>query len=1184
MRKTLTTVIALTLLIINTSIFLPNTSAVENEDWILIDSSFRSSIGGLVYPGSRSAELTLITRYIGNGSATYPLACLNLPHDGFLVIDSKCTPARDPEDNILSNVSTGSIVYFRFGIDVSRDVEPGLYSVYINISHYNTIDNNLYWSVFDTVLEVSQYPSLKLVILDSYLSPYSYPGARYVYIVLGIRNIGETDIVYSRIKLVLPSELAEPSELNYTYTFTISPGREMYLDLGPVSINSNAQPGMSYAADLHVYAVLVTSDNIFYSDEENYTIELEISSADVVKLGVLTYELTSSINLPGLKNTGLRIFLQSLENGVTRVLYSRVIFENAVNINGSDTAIYMHEAVLNYLDTIWITYNGIVIYENVSYFRVNATIYGSVVRDNVEYPFTLDLWFTMPLFNREINVSVVKTWWDREIAYPGSVNNLIVSILNNETILSITEAVVELETSSGVIYPSRLVVYNILLSESSIVEVVFTNIVIPESIEPGVYEAVLRISGLLRCIDNSFKQIELVRSIPIIIVSYTSLEPVLPIFSLMDIYWGEVLPQYVYPGESRAPLTIVIQNTGILTATNTILVVNDIEPGDAELLTRSAVCSVQLFPGSACSATIYLDLTNSSSGLKHVNISVKYNLEEIGVSRLFIQQLVASIYLPDHPPGRGLALASYNWLNNYPAYTGARGAVLSVTLVNLEAYAINSVWLVLRTPIGIDIHSGLSSKIYVPGPVATLQTITVSFVLDLNTQPGIYLFSLDLDYFIQSNNGGVRKNQQHYFDLHVMDSSGSIDVVTYGWLVTPQPPPVYGAQLYVVIRNVEFPSITNPVLKLKLPDGVVESSTNSSEPSLLPVAGLNPQQLVLNQILSGSIVQLLTQYIQQSYTGSFSKGDFIVYVVSLNIERNYSVFNILYTLIFIDHWGEEYSVSSAVSVRYLTTPPLLSIYPKTPLIVFSNGTGFLDIVIENNYYAHVANLYLALVPVSGNAIPLNGFKYIEKLHSRTSIVIRIDLVYNPVQTRLGSIQVSSSSAVFTVVLMYNDITGIFRSINTTLAVMIKPFIELVLLPGATAKYSKGVLAVNGIIANIGVSSAKSTVVFLKYSGLETMSIIGDVDSSSQVPFRIELRTQFINETCTILVKYRDEYGAEYYLREELRVVQLLEELSMPSSSQQRLDVFKYIVIAIITIFLIGVFYVIYRHSRRLGRE
>lgn len=1184
MRHRYVSLVVTVLLLIDILIPVLNTTSLNSSEWLFIDYSFKSSTSGLVYPGSRSAQLTIVMRYVGSGTAINPLACLYVP-TGFQIIDTNCIPARDFKDNILYNVTTGGVVYFKFGIDVNRSVNPGLYNAYVNLTYFSNFDNNLYWLVINLTLEVSQYPSLNLEITDSYFTPYNYPGARYVNIILGIRNIGETTINNLRINLKLPSELADPCEINYTYAFTVSPGGEVYLSLGPVSINPSVSPNTQYVADLHIDALLETSDNVVYTDEGDYVILLKVGSTAPVKLNILTYELTSNNSLPGLKNTGFRILIQSLENSLLRLIYSKVFFENAESINGSNNAVYIHDFTLNYLDTVWLTYNGLVIYENASYIRLNTTIYGSVIIDNVEYPFSLNLWFTIPLVNRDLDIVVEKIWWEREVAYPGSVNNLIISILNNETSLAVTDAVVELEVRTSVIYPNKLVVYNIVFNTGSLVEIVFTNIVIPESTKPGIYEALLRISGLIKCIDESFKQIELVRDIFIVIANYSSLEPVLPIFSIIDVYWGEGFPQYVYPGDSIAPLTITVQNIGVVSVSNTILIVNSIEPSDTELLSKTAVCSIQLAPGSVCSVTVYLDLKNSSSGLKLLNISIKYNLEVIGVSKVFTQNAVVSIYLPEYPPGRGVAIASYSWLNNYPVYNGSKGAVLTITLVNLEAYSVNSIWINLKTPIGINTHSGFSNKIYVSGPLAPLQTTTISYTLDLDCSPGNYSAIVDLDYYVQSNNGGTRKKQQHTIDLKILSSSNSIEYVTHGWLSTPKPPPVYGAQLYIIFRNSEFPSITNPILKLKLPNGVVESRTNSSEAVLLPLARFTPQQLVLNQFSQNMVIQLLTQYIQQPYTGSISKGDFVTYVVSLNIERNYSVFEIPYTLVFIDHWGGEYSFSSVLTIKYLTTPPILIVYPKTPLIVFSNGTGFLDIVILNNYSTPIANIYLALTPVSGNAIPLNTIKYIEKLFGKTSTIVRFELVYNPVQTQFSSIQLSSSSAVFTVVLIYTDVTGVLHNINTTFAVMIKPFIELTILPGVNAKYVKDTVTVNGVIANLGISTAKSVVVILKYSSYEAISIVGDVDSSSQVPFRVEIKAPYVSETCVVIVKYRDEYNVEYYYREELRVIQITEETGLTSSPKQQFDNLKYIVLAATIVFLTSVFIVIYRRIRRIaGRE
>ncbi|MEM4722198.1 MAG: hypothetical protein QXW87_01325 [Desulfurococcaceae archaeon] len=1174
----------LLLILVNTLPIRYNVSSVDYVDWIIENYSFRSSTGESVYPGSRNTQLTIIARYIDSYDAINPVACINLP-EGFQYIESNCVPARDFGDNVTDIVKPGITVYFRFRINVDRSIEPGLYEALVNITYFKINDNNLYWEIFSVELEVSEYPPLDLKIVDSYFSPYNYPGARNVDIILIILNNGESSINSLRLNLILPVELVEPSEINYTYVLTIPTGREVYLSIGPVVINPYASPNTRYTGILRVYAQLSTSDNVVYSDERQYNITLSTGCSDVVKINVLTYELTSNTQLPGLRNTGLRILIQSLEDDLLNIKYSRVLLENAESVNGSNTVIYVHNIILNYLDVFWITYNGINIYENASYMRINTTIYGTMVRNNVEYPVSINLSFTIILINRDIEIYVKKIWWRDSIAYPGSTSNeLIISIFNNETQLSIIDAVVELETFSNVIYPNNLTVYNIVLNSGSLTEIVYTDIAIPESTQPGLYEGVLKITGVLRCVDNSFKYITITRRIFILVTDYSNLEPVLPMFSIIDTYWGEVTPQYVYPGEAKAPLTIVLQNTGIVTVSNTLIVIESIEPSDVFPLGNSAICSLQLSPGSVCSATVYLDLRNSSSGLKTINIVVKYNLNIYNLNKVFVQKLKSSIYLPEYMPGGKVLVVDYRWLNNNPVYNGSRKVVLSITFSNLEAYTIGSIWVSLKTPRGVEIHSGYSRTIYVNGPVMSLQTATVYFTLDLLCFPGIYNATVEFDYYLQSNNGGIRKTSVDKISLIVENSTGSIEFVTYGWITPPRTPPVYGAQLYIILRNVGFPTLSNPVLKMKLPSGVVESRTNSSEPLLIPLAILTPQQLFINQITSNNIFQLLTQFVQSTPTSSVSKGDFLTFIVLLNIEENYTVLNIPCNLSFIDHWGEEYYVSLNLLIELLTVPPVLNIYPESPLIVFRNGTAFLDVVVENNYSVRVANVYVVLIPVSGNAIPINSLKYIEKLEGRSRVVVRFELVYNPVQIHVSSIPASFSSAVFQTTLIYTDVSGVIHSINTTLAVLVKPFIEIILLPEIVAKYSKGILSVNGIIANIGISTAKSTVIYLKYSNLETVYIIGDVEPSSQLPFRLEITTQYTSDKCTLVVKYRDEYGIEYLLTEELEIQRVFEESVTTTTVENRLDVLKYLVIVAIVCFLSGVFYVIHRYVKNTSKR
>ena len=1163
----------------------------ESSNWVVEDSSLRSSAGGAVYPGSRGARLTVLARYTANTTAVFPTACLEDVPRGFQVLGPSCVPSTDANGEVVSEVRVGDVVYFVFTLNIEREVRPGLYYVGLRVSYYVKEDGSYqreedYLSAY---VEVSSYPALEITIKETYFTPYNYPGACPVNVVIGLVNSGETTIRSLRISLKLPASLADPDTVNTTYTTSIAPGEEVYLYVGPTCIKTSASPNTTYSGVLHVNAQLVTDDGVTYTQESDYDVVITVGEEPGLKVRVLSYELTSGSNMPGFKNTGLRVLIRSEEPGTLTLSYSKLLLENAYTVNGSRLATYTHNIALSYLESTWVVYSGLNLEDNALYVKATITLCGSVLRDNVEYPVQFNFTVVIPLNEGDLSGVVVEgARWDQGYAYPGSTGNTLrVTILNEEPGLSIEDAKVEVILPSNSTYPDRLVTYNVALTRGSLVEVPYTGVSVPSTTEPGAYEAVINITGVLRGVDNSYKYISLLRKATVIIANMSRLAPVLPMFSLVDVYWGETTPQYVYPGNARAPLTVVLKNTGILVASSVQVRLEGIRPEDMRALSTVAQCSAQLAPGESCVAVFYLDTTKSSSGVKELNFTVEYTVQGLGVRTVFTQHLSTSVVLPEYSAGSGIVVAGYGWLNNNPVFPRTKNAVLSMTLANLEAYSAYSMWISLKTPTCMSIHEGSPSAVYVAGPLASLQTTSVSFTLDLeNCNPGNHEAVIEVDYYLQVAGGGTRKKSSQVIRLFVESDESVLEYITSGWVTTPVNAPVYGAQYYVVFRNLKFPSITNPVLKLKLPEGVVESRTNSREPTIPPAGVFTAQQAYLLQGAPSNIVQLLSQYMQQQVSAvSVGKGDFVTYVIPLNIETNVTEFTVPYTISFVDHWGQEYNVSSTLTVKLLTTPPLVEVRPVTPLVVFRNGTALLDVVVENKYESSISNLYLALVPSSANVIPQNAVKYIGKLEANSNTTVRFELIYNPLQVTVGTVPVTMSSAVFTVTLLYVDTAGALHSLNTTLAVMVKPFIELTVLPGVTARYSKGSLVVNGVLANTGISSARSVVVYLKYSDKESINIIGDIDAASQSPFRIELQAPYSGDTCTLTIKYRDEYGSEYSLREDLKVV-VVEEKTETTTPQPQLpdNVYRVIVVVIVALFLAGVFYMLYRYSKRVVRR
>jgi uncharacterized repeat protein (TIGR01451 family) len=163
------------------------------------------------------------------------------------------------------------------------------------------------------------------------------------------------------------------------------------------------------------------------------------------------------------------------------------------------------------------------------------------------------------------------------------------------------DATIKVTAQKDVIYPGELVARNIALNPGSLVEVSYTDIIVPEATKPGAYNITINITGIARGQDGSYRFISLLRNASLIIADLSVLEPVLPILEVVDSYWGEGSPQYIYPGNSRAAYTVVLRNNGTVTALNILVLVDEVDPGDLSFLNNASTCAVQLAPGSTWS-------------------------------------------------------------------------------------------------------------------------------------------------------------------------------------------------------------------------------------------------------------------------------------------------------------------------------------------------------------------------------------------------------------------------------------------------------------------------------------------------------------------------------------------------------------------------------------------------------
>jgi len=1155
----------------------------QGSYWSIEGYSFKSRSGGDVYPGSSGATLTVDLRYTGLQDAVSPYACLTLP-EGFTTRGSGCSSATYPNGTYIHKAAAGDIVRFTYTVDVSRNTAPGTYVFTLNITFYT--NNVLEYQVISIPVNVSEYPPLVVSVEKAYFTPYSYPGSNPVSLYVKISNQGNTTITSLDLTLHLPKEYFTPSEVNTTYTGSISAGESASIVFNNILIKPYTPPG-TYTALLKATATLTTSDGVSYSDNTELVLGIQVDQSPGVDLRILDYSLTAQYPLPGLNNTGIRLVIQSLEPGVVRLNYLKVSLVNAETGNGSSTLLQVVGTTVSYMDTAQLAVNGLTISDGVDAVEAYMELECMVNRDQSWYPAVFTIKLAIPLRTPTgFNIRVDRASWSNGAAYPGSTGlSLVVALLNNEG-FSIRDADAILELP-GVFRPVELTSRNIVVNQHSITEITFTGIDVAKDATPGLYDARMTLKGYLVNNDGSVRYVELVFPVYLRVSSIEELSEWKPVLALVDYYWGDGAPAYTYTGNPRAALTIEVANTGIYQVSNIMLEL--LAPSDVVPLTNTSTCGAVLSPGATCQAVFYLNLSNSQPGLKNFTVIARYVVNALNTGPYFNESLGLSIFLPSYGAGEGIAIASSQWANNNPVYPGEKGAVYSVTLANLEPYPVYSIWVTIKPPSCIMLHEGVNESTYIPGPVNSLQSVSVSYVLDnACNKPGAYTGFLEVNYYVQYAGGGYRKSTTIPISFTISDPASAVEVVKAGWSSGAPVKGGRGVEYTIILRNLELPSISNPILVVNLPSGFTDASTGLQRAVATPITVIPSQQL--QSILQNPSLDIssLMQAIQavQGQAGSpanVQRGDLMVFTLRLNIgDEPPGVYMAGFTLAFTDHWGYPYSVNGSLSIQLQYQPPLLSVKPVSPVIYFTNGSSMLEVEVSNEYDAPVYNVYIALIPASNNAIPQGAVKYIDVIPGNSSIRLRYEMVYNPISISIGGgVSASPSSAVFTVTLLYRDEYGYLRTLNTTLSAVIRPFINLELTPDTNARYLSGggKLVVNGVILNTGLAQARSVYVRVIYGDSAGYTFIGDIDPSSQTPFRIEVYYGRYLDNCTVVVEFKDEYNTYYTLQYTLPV-QLLEQQTTTPAAPSSGSEYYIVVIALVAVFLAGVFYLLYRYTSK----
>ncbi|MEM4789363.1 MAG: hypothetical protein QXM55_00250 [Ignisphaera sp.] len=1142
-------------------------------------------LSGEVYPGTEGATLNIVIQNHDVVDVSDAVALLQLPL-GFY-----------PSSITISGLTIrrGSMTTLSFsGISIQTNIVEGEYPVKVVLKGvaYDSTSNAFYsfTSTYTVSIKVFEKPATRLLNIASagwrQNRVYTTSIGVYAYAYLQVSSPGYR-IEGIKITAYLPKEMIFESGnrsstlvLNNVYSY----GQYIYLEIGPINIVS--PDDNLYPVVLSIEGLATTLQGSSYWFNEYFTILLQVFKP-ILNITIVDYGWENSLTGPEAYGASIYITIQSLSiDNIENVIATIELF-NATFLGGRNTAVQTISTSLIYGSVQTILFRDVEINDSSSVsvklhlLAILSTGRDSYYRAWAEYKLVI---------KTAENVSTF-----RVLALRTSVNGIYSPLLPSARGITISIDIVNTKTYQiSWIKPDIDLPEDLKLNELSGTCLngvtaggmctININVDVTHKASSGLRNVTIYLTYSTR-IGQTLSIFREKLLIPISIASYSYYRPSI---ELVSVYWGTQTPIRVLPGQRNAPFTLIIINRGYYYIEGVYVHSRPLN-NSVTMVKESDACSPMLNPGAMCSTTLYVDLANlTSGGYIRFTISVNYAFTQFQTNIHDTQSFEITLPVDEPASGRGLYIIDSIWENNWPVYPNTENATLLISIVNRWPYRISGLDLELILPPGFSTKNGYLAKTYVAGPINSLQQFTVSFNVNVeDVRPGRYYATLIARYIVESGVPNMLINEKHNVTITINDLSRSIDIVSIQWVGKAPQPPEYGAVLMISIRNNYNPSMKGVLLEITLPRGFTASETNTSRTSV-PASSMNVLQQVrglqipLDQLQSITSM-LLQQPVISAQSYAFSYGDIMYFYLKLNIVTNeIGVYIANATLSFIDHWNNVRRIPLYINISILGSTKLINIVTPTSIRV-TKGVATLDIGIINTGSAPLYNVYVYLIPYSSILIPQQAVKYLDTLPPAKTTNLSYTLIYNPVSITMGGgIQtyLRYMSAPFSLSVVYRDVYGNTWFFNTSLAVLVEPFIDIVLLE-SRARFANGLITSSGTIANYGIASARSVVVRIVYGDKYQETLIGDLDPASQSVFRIEMNfDRIISDTISLQILYRDDYGRILSENYTLPLQIQLTETLTTTLIQQTVSLYNhYLVILIIVVFLIVVGYVLYRYVK-----
>ena len=1138
-----------------------------------------------IYPGSRRTNLLLEIRNNYNYSLSDLIGCLILPK-GFSpsMGSGLCTEPMATNGSYLQIIPSNYVFQLGYLIDINDSISPGQYNISVKISY--TLNSTYFEEYLSFNVTISEYPPLDIEVIDYYWELEEvYPSTTSASLTILIKNNGESTISNGIVRLYLP-EGFEPNK--YTITgLRLSPNEVSSLTFTGVDIKPSTSPGSHYGY-LEINATTSTEDGVEYEGYWSTNIELVISyppepSVEIIDTGFrekIVYNESMLVDIyVTIKNNGLPT--------ITHILAHLYLPDDAKTLDNRSLSIMTYEGQIGYGDIITLTFNDINITSNDSILenlvlKLDMIMNYRGARYNVSkvYSFALNL----TKYTNYLRLASIRWLYNGQpaVALPSSRNIEMQIVLVNYGPRTIKTVVPSIELPEGInLRDISLQSYESIPSgETATLSI---KLDISDDLEPGSYLSKLTLNLIISS-DNALLFTRQDIMIPITIADPNDY---IPILDIVNAYWGRGSPQQVYPGERLVPLYIEVYNYGRYTASNVITNISCYN--DSISIIEDTIPLGDIDPGELTTASYTLDLRNASQGILRFNVKISYVLTIYGsyLKREFSKEITVELQEFEGLLSKGLEVISYSWTDQ-PVFPNTENVTYRVSIVNRNPFNIQGLKATLKLPTGFyGLYKNDTVETYVQGPIQSMQEFQIDFKITVgNVEPGLYNAKLYVDYILATGGPSKRILEEYNVLIHINDPRHSIIFIDSYWLYQSPEPGKYGQYLAVVLRNNLFPSMSGIYAEVKLPDGIVFTHTNSSHGKLYPsYTGVQITPLPSDIFKLGGLPINIESIIQQAPTQTTaSKGDFIVFTIPVNIIDNISIgiYNISLKIFFIDHTSNERSIDVTArasifgNIKYIDISLPRRIYIK-------DLVNDVNLTLNVTGYGNAYNAYLIIYPSIPIVLPSKSLYYLGNLESGETRIINMSLYYNPLYTASAPSIIRYGTIPLFIALSYTDELGYSHFINTSISLILHPFIKLN-VHDIKAVYRDGNVKISGTILNIGSATAERIVAYFMYNGKNASTFIGDLDPGSETTFSIETSSEYSGSNGFLEIVYADSYDQTHKIRIPI-TVEYEEITEVTETPKPILGTTEYIVIGIVALFLAVAVYIMYRmmkqHEKRL---